>query len=163
MNIEGPTSNFERRSRKVPRVGFSTLDDQRSGSRTAQEQPAGEPARYGRIAPFPPSDFDVGRWTLDVGRSKRTAFTLVEMLVSVGLVILMMLMFTQIFQLATDQMGTQRGIAQNDQRSRTLTTIIKNDLDNRTFRILIHEMPSSPHQARRFPVMHGYLRSIQYP
>ena len=35
--------------------------------------------------------------------------------------------------------------------------------DQRTFRILIHEMPSSPHRARRFPVMHGYLRSIQYP
>ncbi len=64
-------------------------------------------------------------------------FTLVEMLVSVALVVLMMSMFAEIFQLAANSMGTQRGIAENDQRARSLITILRADLDKRTFRVLI--------------------------
>jgi prepilin-type N-terminal cleavage/methylation domain-containing protein len=64
-------------------------------------------------------------------------FTLVEMLVAVALVLLMMSMFAQIFQLAGGTITTQRGIAENDQRSRTVQNIIKGDLDKRTFRLVM--------------------------
>lgn len=61
-------------------------------------------------------------------------FTLVEMLVSVTLVLLMMTMFAQVFQMAGSSISTQRGLAENDQRSRTLQTLLKSDLDKRSFR-----------------------------
>lgn len=68
---------------------------------------------------------------------RRAGFTLVEMLVSVALVLLMMLMFTEIFQLLSGAMTTQRGISENDQRERLLTTVLQADLDNRTFQYLL--------------------------
>ncbi|MEO2015606.1 MAG: prepilin-type N-terminal cleavage/methylation domain-containing protein, partial [Fuerstiella sp.] len=64
----------------------------------------------------------------------RRGFTLVEMLVSVTLVLLMMTMFTAIFQMATDAVSKQQGIAKNDQRARALTTILRADLAKRSFR-----------------------------
>ena len=69
--------------------------------------------------------------------SVRTGFTLVEMLVSVALVLLMMLMFTEIFQLLSGSMTTQRGISENDQRERLLVNLFQSDLDNRTFQYLL--------------------------
>lgn len=63
-----------------------------------------------------------------------SGFTLVEMLVAVTLVLLMMTMFAQIFQMAGGSISKQRGLSENDQRSRTLQTIIKADLDKRSFR-----------------------------
>lgn len=69
--------------------------------------------------------------------SVRAGFTLVEMLVSVALVLLMMLMFTEIFQLLSGSMTTQRGISENDQRERLLVTVLKADLDSRTFQYLL--------------------------
>lgn len=73
-------------------------------------------------------------------RSRRRSvpgFTLVEMLVAVALVLLMMSMFAQVFQMAGSTITTQRGIAENDQRSRTVQNIIKGDLDKRTFRLVM--------------------------
>ena len=64
----------------------------------------------------------------------RSGFTLVEMLVAVTLVLIMMTMFAQVFQMAGSSISRQRGLAENDQRSRTLTTIIKADLDKRSYR-----------------------------
>ncbi len=61
-------------------------------------------------------------------------FTLVEMLVAVTLVLIMMAMFAEIFQIAGGSIAKTRGLAENDQRSRTLQTIIKADLDKRSFR-----------------------------
>lgn len=61
-------------------------------------------------------------------------FTLVEMLVSVALVLLMMTMFAQIFQMATGALSQQKGIAENDQKARMLNAILRGDLDHRTFR-----------------------------
>lgn len=70
-----------------------------------------------------------------VVRSRRVAgFTLVEMLVSVAIVLLMMSMFAQIFQMATGSLSQQRGIAENDQKARMLTTTLRGDLERRTFR-----------------------------
>ena len=63
-------------------------------------------------------------------------FTLVEMLVAVALVMLLMLMFAQVFQIAGDSIGRMRGMAENDQRARSLQNIIKADLDKRTFRFV---------------------------
>ena len=65
---------------------------------------------------------------------RRLGFTLVEMLVSVAIVLLMMTMFSQIFVLATNSLSQQRGIAENDQRGRMLTAILRSDLDRRTMR-----------------------------
>ena len=61
-------------------------------------------------------------------------FTLIEMLVAVTLVLIMMAMFAEIFQIAGGSIAKTRGLAENDQRSRTLQTIIKADLDKRSFR-----------------------------
>lgn len=69
--------------------------------------------------------------------NRRPGYTLVEMLVAVALVVLMMSMFAEIFGLAAGSISTQRGIAENDQAARTLTTVIRGDLDKRTFRILV--------------------------
>ncbi|MEQ9409707.1 MAG: prepilin-type N-terminal cleavage/methylation domain-containing protein, partial [Fuerstiella sp.] len=76
--------------------------------------------------------------------SPRQGFTLVEMLISVTLVLLMMTMFTSIFQMATDSVSKQKGIAQNDQRARAVTTIMRGDLSKRTFRYVL---PFSPEEA----------------
>ena len=61
-------------------------------------------------------------------RVRRGGFTLVEMLVAVGLVVLMMSLFAEIFTLATGSMSKQKGIAENDQRARTLETLLHNDV-----------------------------------
>lgn len=64
-------------------------------------------------------------------------FTLVEMLIAVAIMLLMMSMFAEIFQLAGSTITTQRGIAENDQRSRSIQTIITSDLDKRSFRYVM--------------------------
>lgn len=71
----------------------------------------------------------------------RTGFTLVEMMVSIALVMLMMLMFAQIFEQAAGSVATQRGMAKNDQNARTLTTLMRQDLRNRTFRDVVPYYP----------------------
>lgn len=70
-------------------------------------------------------------------RHNRTGFTLVEMLVSVGLIMLMMMLFAQIFQVAGGSVSTQRGLMENDQRARSIHTLLTNDLRFRTFRKVI--------------------------
>ncbi|MEX1097030.1 MAG: prepilin-type N-terminal cleavage/methylation domain-containing protein [Planctomycetales bacterium] len=67
----------------------------------------------------------------------RPGFTLVEMLVSVALVLLLMLMLATVFSLATTSIAEQRGIGQNDQRTRMLTTILRDDFENRVFRYMV--------------------------
>ena len=60
-------------------------------------------------------------------------FTLVEMLVSVTLVLLMMSMFAQIFSVATSSVTKQRVISENDQKARSISTVIRADVAKRTF------------------------------
>ena len=67
----------------------------------------------------------------------RGGFTLVEMLVSVAIMLLMMSMFAQVFQLAGSTITSQRGVAENDQRSRSIQTVITADLDKRSFRLVV--------------------------
>lgn len=84
----------------------------------------------------------------------RQGFTLVEMLVAVTLVLIMMTMFAQIFQMAGNSISKQRGLAENDQRARMLQTIIKNDLDHRTFKTV---MPFYPGETTTGPGRDGYF------
>ena len=84
-----------------------------------------------------------------------SGFTLVEMLVAVGLVVLMMAMFASVFQLATGAMSKQKGLAENDQRARLVTTILQSDLQKRTFR---HMLPLLPNVAPPYPTLQqGYF------
>ena len=64
----------------------------------------------------------------------RSGFTLVEMLVSVTLVLMMMMMFAQVFEIAAGMHVKIRGVTRNDQRTRILTRILRSDLDKRTMR-----------------------------
>ncbi len=64
----------------------------------------------------------------------RAAFTLPEMLVAVGLMLLVMSMFAEIFSLAVTAMTTQVGLAKNDQRARTAFIVIDNDLKRMSYR-----------------------------
>ncbi|WP_339734149.1 prepilin-type N-terminal cleavage/methylation domain-containing protein [uncultured Gimesia sp.] len=87
-------------------------------------------------------------------------FTLVELLVSVALVLLMMVMFTEIFQIASSSITTQRGLSENDQRARMLTTLIQSDLNKRTFQNIIPFAPSEKATAFKlsdFTDRRGYL------
>ena len=70
-------------------------------------------------------------------KNHRRGFTLVEMLVAVALVLLMMTMFAQIFQTASDTITIQRGIANNDQKARMLVTVMRADFDKRTMRNMV--------------------------
>ncbi len=56
------------------------------------------------------------------------------MLISVTLVLMMMLMFAEIYGIAQQTITTQKGIAENDQKARLLTQILHRDLNTRTFR-----------------------------
>ncbi len=53
---------------------------------------------------------------------------------STALVLLIMSLFAQIFQIAAGTLHTQRGIAENDQRARSMVTTLNADLGKRTFR-----------------------------
>ena len=79
--------------------------------------------------------------------TNRAGFTLVEMLVSVALVLMMMSLFAAIFQMAGASVSTQRGIAENDQRTRSIQTIIKADLDKRSFRNVVPFFAGEPDES----------------
>ena len=55
----------------------------------------------------------------------RQAFTLVEMMIAVALVLLMMSLFAEIFSVAIGSMSRSKGVAENDQRARMVLTILK--------------------------------------
>ncbi|MCA9007729.1 MAG: hypothetical protein KDA70_20830, partial [Planctomycetaceae bacterium] len=63
------------------------------------------------------------------------------MLVSVTLVLLMMTMFASIFSMATDSVSKQKGIAENDQRARTVVNMLKSDVEKRAFREVVPYYP----------------------
>ncbi len=82
-----------------------------------------------------------------------------EMLVSVTLVLMMMAMFASIFSMATDSVGKQRGISNNDQRARSLVTILQGDFQHRTFRNPIPYFPGEDPSTSPTPFGNraGYL------
>ena len=107
-----------------------------------------------------PSPHSRALYISDLNRfALRTAYTLIEMLVAVALVMLLMSIFAGIFQIAAGSISTQRGIATNDQRSRSVSIVLRNDLDKRTFRSIVpyaawpsgsgSYMPPVPNVSRR--------------
>lgn len=84
---------------------------------------------------------------------------MVEMLVAVTLVLLMMVMFGEIFQIATGSVTKQRIMADNDQNVRTFISVIRADLDKRTFRTLIPYFPGerSSNPGTPFEKRRGYF------
>lgn len=97
---------------------------------------------------------------LQTTRAKhRRGFTLIEMLISVTLVLLMMVMFAEIFGLASDSMTLQRALADNDQKVRAFTTVMRADLQKRTFQKVVpfHPKESLDVQSELFEPRRGYL------
>lgn len=74
---------------------------------------------------------------------RRSGFTLVEMLVATALVVLMMLLFAQVFQIAANLIGNQKGMAELDQSVRSATILLRGDIDHRTFRVVVPFEPTS--------------------
>jgi prepilin-type N-terminal cleavage/methylation domain-containing protein len=74
-----------------------------------------------------------------LGRFSRLSrgFTLIEMLISVALVLLMMVLFAEIFGLASESMTLQQAIADGDQQVRSFTTVFRSDIQKRTFQTLV--------------------------
>jgi len=64
----------------------------------------------------------------------RAGFTLVELLVAMALVILIMFLFVEVFDIAIGTMQTQQSIAQNDQKARSIISTLERDFAERTFR-----------------------------
>lgn len=95
----------------------------------------------------------------DATQTQREGFTLVEMLVSVTLVLLLMTMFATIFQIATASMSKQRGISENDQRARVISTVVRKDFQHRTFRNVLPFYPGedSATSATSFSDRAGYI------
>jgi hypothetical protein len=81
------------------------------------------------------------------------------MLVSVALVLMMMTLFTSIFQMATNSVSKQRVIAETDQRARSLTTILRADFAKRSFRTAFPFLPneSSSTSVVPFGSRTGYI------
>ena len=75
--------------------------------------------------------------------NRRRGFTLVEMMVSIALSIIIIGMFAALYRWTTDAYSQQKGNRRNDQRSRMLSTIVRSDIQSRTFR---HPIPFVPGQ-----------------
>mgnify|MGYP006969401543 FL=1 len=56
------------------------------------------------------------------------------MLVATALVMLIMLLFAQVFEAAVGTLTDQRGLSNNDAKARTISTILRNDLRKGVFR-----------------------------
>ena len=64
----------------------------------------------------------------------RGGFTLIEMLVATTLVVMMMLMFAQIYVAAIGSLGDQQAVARNDGKARLVNTLLIGDLNRGSFR-----------------------------
>jgi prepilin-type N-terminal cleavage/methylation domain-containing protein len=69
-------------------------------------------------------------------RQPASGFTLIEVLVVLALTLMMMTMFATIFQMTGTFVTRQKGIGENDQSARILTTVLKTDLEARTMRLV---------------------------
>ncbi len=74
------------------------------------------------------------RSTKQFAQHQRRGFTLTEMLVAVGLLLVIMTIFAQIFQLAVSAMTNQKGLANNDTRARTAFAVLDADLKRMSYR-----------------------------
>jgi type II secretory pathway pseudopilin PulG len=77
-------------------------------------------------------------------RESRSAFTLVEMLVSTALVLLIMVLFAQIYGAAVGTLREQEGISKNDQKARSVISMMRADLGARSYREIPAGDPTKP-------------------
>ena len=63
-------------------------------------------------------------------------FTLIEVMIVLALTLVMMSMFAVIFGMTGTFVTKQKGVGENDQSARILTTVLKTDLEARTMRLL---------------------------
>src|SRR5580704_17833189 len=78
------------------------------------------------------------------GRNVRRGFTLIEVMVVLALTLIMMAAFAEIFSMTGTFVTKQKGVGENDQAARILTTVLKADLGNRTMRYVA---PFHPNMA----------------
>jgi prepilin-type N-terminal cleavage/methylation domain-containing protein len=90
------------------------------------------------------------------GRNVRRGFTLIEVMVVLALTLVMMAAFAQIFSMTGTFVTKQKGIGENDQAARILTTVLKADLQSRTMRFVA---PLHPNMAALTddPLRQGYF------
>jgi len=77
-------------------------------------------------------------------RSLVRGFTLIEVMVVLALTLIMMAAFAQIFSMTGTFVVKQKGLGENDQAARILTTVLKSDLQNRTMRYVAPFHPNMP-------------------
>lgn len=70
----------------------------------------------------------------DCRSRSRAGFTLIEMLVATTLVMMMMLMFAEIYTAAIRSLNDQQALARNDQRMRSVDLVLRSDLQRSSFR-----------------------------
>jgi prepilin-type N-terminal cleavage/methylation domain-containing protein len=63
-------------------------------------------------------------------------FTLIEVMIVLALTLVMMSLFATIFSMTGTFVTKQKGVGENDQSARILTTVLKTDLEARTMRFL---------------------------
>src|ERR1700685_2589523 len=87
-----------------------------------------------------------------------SGFTLIEVMVSLALALIMMTIFAYIFQISGNFVTRQKGIAENDQSARILTTVLKTDFANRTMRYLAPYHPN----MQALPGVNGDTERLGY-
>jgi prepilin-type N-terminal cleavage/methylation domain-containing protein len=77
-------------------------------------------------------------------REEARGFTLIEVMVVLALTLVMMAAFAQIFSMTGTFVTKQKGVGENDQAARILTTVLKADLANRSMRYVAPFHPNMP-------------------
>jgi prepilin-type N-terminal cleavage/methylation domain-containing protein len=90
------------------------------------------------------SNDGIGHSQIGHKRHASRGFTLIEVMVVLALTLVMMAAFAQIFSMTGTIVAKQRGVGENDQSARILTTVLKNDLQNRTMRYVAPFHPNMP-------------------
>lgn len=83
--------------------------------------------------------------------AERSGFTLVEMLIAVALTLLIMTLFAQIFEMASGSITLQQALGENDQQVRTFTTLLRSDLQKRTYRGAVPFLAGQADSGSLFP------------
>ncbi len=84
-------------------------------------------------------------------RRRPSGFTLIEVMVTLALTMLMMVMFGSLFQITANFVTRQKGVGENDQSARILTTVLRSDLQARTMRLLAPFHPKMSAIGGTFP------------
>src|SRR5215204_483340 len=79
------------------------------------------------------TSLDVGRWTLDVercsGASTRRAFTIVELMISIAMVVILLVGIHQVFKMSSDTVGVGNTLADYARANRSAHGIFSGDYE----------------------------------